>query len=80
MTRLSRVSGGRLLLNTDIPASITGDKNIFLRVIFAPTKAKAYSGTITVESDAENTPSATFPVSGCGIRNDEYSASLISCA
>jgi len=55
---------------TDIPASITGDKNLFLRVVFAPTKAKAYSGTITVESDAENTPSATFPVSGCGIPSD----------
>jgi hypothetical protein len=54
----------------DIPATITGDKNIFLRVIFAPTKAKAYTGTITVASDAENTPSVTFPVSGCGIPAD----------
>lgn len=53
-----------------VPASVVGNKYLFINVIFAPTQAKAYSGTITVESNAENNPTQTFAVSGCGVPAD----------
>ena len=53
-----------------VPASIKGNKNFFIRVLFAPTEAKAYSGKITVQSNAELSPSLQFDVSGCGVPAD----------
>ncbi len=55
---------------TTLPAAIKGKQNFFINVIFAPTEAKAYAGTITVQSNAENTPSLTFNLSGCGVPTD----------
>lgn len=57
-------------IGTELPGAVPGNKNLFLRVIFAPTLAKAYSATVTVTSDAENTPTATFPITGCGVPTD----------
>lgn len=54
------------------PASIKGNKYIYARVVFAPTEARAYSGTITMKSNAANADGGvqTFEVTGCGVPTD----------
>lgn len=52
------------------PATIKGNKNFYLRVVFAPTQAKLYQGKITVESNAQNGSSREFLVTGCGVPAD----------
>ncbi len=54
-----------------LPATtVKGNKTVFVRVEFAPTQARLYTGTLTVASNAENTPNRIFNVSGCGIPPD----------
>lgn len=53
-----------------LPATIKGNKYFFMRVVFAPTEARAYSGKITVQSNAEKSPSLEFTVTGCGVPTD----------
>lgn len=53
-----------------LPATIKGNKYFFVRVIFAPTEARAYSGKITIQSNAEKAPSLEIPISGCGVPTD----------
>ena len=53
-----------------IPASIKGKQNLLIRVFFAPTEARAYSGKITVQSNADLLPEVQFDVSGCGVPSD----------
>lgn len=53
-----------------LPATIKGNKYFYMRVVFAPTEARAYSAKITVQSNAENAPSREFQVSGCGVPTD----------
>jgi hypothetical protein len=53
-----------------LPADIAGNKDVYLQVIFAPTAAKGYTGSITVASNAANAPSQTFALSGCGVPAD----------
>ncbi len=53
-----------------LPATIKGNKNFFIRVLFAPTEARLYTGKITVQSNAELSPSLEFDVSGCGVPTD----------
>lgn len=57
-----------------LPATVGGNKNFFLRVVFAPTEAKLYNGKITVQSNAENSPTKEFTLSGCGVPRDGGSA------
>lgn len=54
----------------ELPATIKGNKNFYMQVIFAPTQAKRYEAKITVESNAENSPTREFLVSGCGVPTD----------
>lgn len=53
-----------------LPATIKGNKYFFMRVVFAPTEARAYSGKITVQSNAEKSPSIEFAITGCGVPTD----------
>lgn len=53
-----------------LPATITGNKYFYMRVVFAPTQAKLYTGKITVASNAANSPSLEFEVTGCGVPTD----------
>jgi hypothetical protein len=53
-----------------LPAAIKGKQYFFVQVSFAPTQAKLYSGTLTIQSNAENTPSQVIQLSGCGIPTD----------
>lgn len=53
-----------------LPATIQGNQHFYMRVVFAPTQAKLYTGTITIQDNAENGVSREFPVSGCGVPND----------
>jgi hypothetical protein len=50
-----------------LPATVAGGKHAYLRVLFTPTQPQLYTGQIAVGSDAENTPSATLSLSGCGL-------------
>lgn len=52
------------------PATIAGNKYFYMRVIFTPTAAKLYTGRITVQSNAQNSPSQEFQVTGCGLPSD----------
>jgi hypothetical protein len=53
-----------------VPGAIKGRKQLLLRVLFAPTEARLYTGKLTVQSNAANSPSLEFPVSGCGVPSD----------
>lgn len=53
-----------------LPATIAGNKSMLVQIIFAPTEAKLYRGTLTVQSNASNTPSQTFEITGCGVSPD----------
>lgn len=53
-----------------LPAAVKGNKSFYIRVIFAPTEAKLYTGTVTMASNAENSPNKVFQISGCGVPND----------
>lgn len=50
-----------------LPATIKGNKYFFMRVVFAPTEPRAYAGKITVQSNAQNSPSMEFTLTGCGV-------------
>jgi len=54
------------------PTSVKGNKYIYMRVVFTPTEARAYSGTITVKSNAANADGGqqVFAVTGCGVPQD----------
>jgi hypothetical protein len=52
------------------PAVIEGNKYFYMRVVFAPTEAKLYTGKITVQSDGKNFPTKEFEVTGCGVPTD----------
>lgn len=47
--------------------TLKGNKTALLQVEFTPTSAKQYSATLTVVSNAENSPNKIFSVSGCGV-------------
>jgi hypothetical protein len=53
-----------------LPASIRGNKHMYLQVIFAPTQPRAYSGSLTVTSNAANAPVQVFTLTGCGVPAD----------
>ncbi len=65
----------------DLPATIKGNQNFFVQVIFSPTEPKLYSGTLTVISDAEKSPSLEFAITGCGVPSDGgYSPCFRDCS
>lgn len=53
-----------------LPATIQGNKSFFMRVVFAPTEAKLYTGKIVVQSNAARDPSIEFEITGCGVPQD----------
>ncbi|MBL8910713.1 MAG: hypothetical protein JNM17_08435 [Archangium sp.] len=53
-----------------LPTAVKGNKYFYIRVIFDPREARLYTGSITMASNAENSPSKTFEISGCGIPAD----------
>ena len=55
---------------TSLPATVKGNQYFFMRVVFAPTEARAYSGKITLQSNGEKSPSIEFPITGCGVPTD----------
>ena len=42
-------------------------KRTFVRLVFAPTSAKEFNATLTIVSNAANSPSLQVPVSGKGV-------------
>ncbi|MEW5740891.1 MAG: hypothetical protein AB1938_18370 [Myxococcota bacterium] len=61
-----------MALEPSVPSTIKGNKNQFVRLTFAPTQARLYTGTLTVTSNAVNVTGGTqtFAVSGCGVPTD----------
>lgn len=57
------VTGSGTLAGT----TIKGNQKEFIQVEFHPDAGQQYTGTLTVVSNAENSPSKTFAVSGCGV-------------
>ena len=55
---------------TALPAVIKGNKYFYMRVVFAPTEARLYTGKITVLSNGQVSPSRDFALSGCGVQQD----------
>jgi hypothetical protein len=53
-----------------LPAAIKGKKNFIVTVAFAPTQAKLYTGSLSIVSNAQNTPTQVIQLSGCGIPTD----------
>lgn len=65
-------SAFQMAVEPQVPSTIKGNKYQFIRITFAPTQARAYSGTVTVKSNAVNVTGGTqtFAVSGCGVPAD----------
>jgi hypothetical protein len=63
----------------ETPASVPGNKNLFVQVEFAPTEARAYAGVVTLTSNAVNTDGGTLTiaVSGCGLPPDSNRACAV---
>ncbi|HEY0881301.1 MAG TPA: hypothetical protein VGD87_07215 [Archangium sp.] len=53
-----------------LPATIHGNKSFLAQIEFAPTEARLYTAKLIVESNAANTPTREFEISGCGIPTD----------
>lgn len=47
--------------------TLKGKEHTFVQIFFKPTQVKAYSATLTIVSNAENTPSREVAVTGRGI-------------
>jgi hypothetical protein len=58
---------GAFTLEGPLKTVLKGKERTFLRVIFTPTAAKDYSSTLTIKSNAQNTPEQTVPVTGKGV-------------
>jgi hypothetical protein len=50
--------------------TVKGNESIFVQVAFAPTQAKLYTGTLTLNNTSANEPVAVIQISGCGVPND----------
>jgi hypothetical protein len=50
--------------------SVAPNKTAAIEVQFRPTEGRAYTATLTVQSNAQNAPSKTFQISGCGVPTD----------
>ncbi len=73
VTQATLTGDSAFTLNTNpvtLPAAIKGNDSFLMQVIFAPTEAKLYTGQITVVSNAENNPTLTLQLSGCGVPAD----------
>jgi hypothetical protein len=75
-TSLPLPDGGHLLT---LPASVPGDQTFFVQFLFTPAQPIAYTGEVTVKSNAANSPPADagcsggdwcFHLSGCGVPAD----------
>ncbi len=53
-----------------LPADIKGNKYFYMRVVFAPTEARLYTGKIVVQSNGALSPSREFELTGCGVPAD----------
>lgn len=63
-----------------VPAtSVTGGKEVFLQIEFAPTKVGTFVGTVTIESNATNLPVATFDVKGCAVPPGDDGSQPMPC-
>lgn len=49
------------------PMTIGSEQSAFLQVIFAPTDVEKYTGTITITSNAQNSPELVVPLRGVGV-------------
>lgn len=68
------VSGSGFSLNgITVPVTINAGQNTSFTVVFAPTKAGAASGNVTLTSDAPNSV-LTIPLSGAGITPGQLAA------
>ena len=52
------------------PTDIVGAKTAFIEVRFKPTQAKAYTASLVIASSAQNVPTKTLAISGCGVPTD----------
>lgn len=47
---------------------LKGRERGYIRVIFTPTQLKDYAATLTLSSNAENTPTKTIAITGRGVK------------
>ena len=52
------------------PTTVKGNKSVVIQVSFAPKTNKQYSGSVTINTNAQNSASKTFTISGCGVPTD----------
>jgi hypothetical protein len=50
-----------------VPTQLSQGQTLAVAVKFSPTEAKAFAGTLLVESNADNGGDAGFALSGCGV-------------
>ncbi|MCA2980280.1 MAG: hypothetical protein INH41_12755 [Myxococcaceae bacterium] len=63
-----------------IPATtITGGKQGFVQVEFAPTQPRGYSGVVRVASNAGNLPALVIQLTGCGVLPDGGPSNCYAC-
>lgn len=50
-----------------IETTVKGLDVTFIRITFRPTAVRTYSGSLTIHSNAENTPNQTVELTGAGV-------------
>jgi hypothetical protein len=53
--------------NQQLATSVPAGQSVAYNVTFTPTQAKEYSGTLTINSNAANSPSDVINLAGCGV-------------
>jgi hypothetical protein len=61
---------GGLFVPSPIPNDPPYRESATIEVSFAPTRAQLYTGQITINSNADNTPMKVIAIEGCGVPSD----------
>ncbi|MBI3186021.1 MAG: hypothetical protein HYZ28_28120 [Myxococcales bacterium] len=68
ITSVSMAGDSAFTINGPLKSELKGNERTYIQIIFAPTAEKNYSATITIVSNAENTPQKLVPVTGRGLK------------
>lgn len=69
ITSVEKTGDNAFTLTTPAPSTkeVAYDKTAFVQVIFAPTGAQEFTGSLHIVSDAKNTPDVTITLKGKGV-------------
>jgi hypothetical protein len=64
---VDKTGDGAFTMTGPVETTVKGLDVTFIRFLFRPTAARAYSGSITIRSNAQNSPTLTVELAGVGV-------------